>query len=138
MPIYEYRCSSCGFQKEFLQKVTDPLKTVCPECNKQTFSKMLTAAGFQLKGSGWYATDFRNSGAKPAAKPDAKSTTTAGGSDKSSTTTSDGKDQSSTGTSDGKDSAKSDAKSDAQSGGKPESKTESKSEAVSSGAGVRP
>lgn len=138
MPIYEYRCSSCGFQKEFLQKVTDPLKTVCPECNKQTFSKMLTAAGFQLKGSGWYATDFRNSGAKPAAKPDAKSTTTAGGNDKSSTTTSDGKDQSSTGTSDGKDSAKSDAKSDAQSGGKPESKTESKSEAVSSGAGVRP
>jgi putative FmdB family regulatory protein len=140
MPIYEYRCSSCGFQKEFLQKVTDPLKTVCPECNKQTFSKMLTAAGFQLKGSGWYATDFRNSGAKPAAKSDAKSTTTAGGNDKSSTTTSDGKDKSSTTTSDGKDKGgtKSDAKSDAQSGGKSESKTESKSEAVSSEADVRP
>lgn len=144
MPIYEYRCSSCGFQKEFLQKITDPLKTVCPECNKQTFSKMLTAAGFQLKGSGWYATDFRNSGAKPAAKSDAKSATTAGGNDKSSTTTSDAKDKSSTTTSDGKDkgSTTSGAKSDAQSGGKSESKTESKteskSEAVSSGADVRP
>jgi putative FmdB family regulatory protein len=72
MPIYEYRCSSCGFQKEFLQKVTDPLMTLCPECGKQTFSKMLTAAGFQLKGSGWYATDFKNSGAKPAAKAESK------------------------------------------------------------------
>ena len=72
MPIYEYRCSSCGFQKEFLQKLTDPVMTVCPECHRQTFSKMLTAAGFQLKGSGWYATDFRNSGTKPAAKPESK------------------------------------------------------------------
>ena len=72
MPIYEYRCSSCGFQKEYLQKVTDPVKSVCPECNKKTFTKMLSAAGFQLKGSGWYATDFKNSGAKPAAKTEAK------------------------------------------------------------------
>jgi len=70
MPIYEYRCSSCGFQKEYLRKISDPLMTDCPECGKQTFSKMLTAAGFQLKGSGWYATDFRNGGAKPAAKVD--------------------------------------------------------------------
>src|SRR5258708_15982235 len=70
MPIYEYRCSSCGFQKEYLQKVTDPVKTVCPECGKKTFSKMLTAAGFHLKGSGWYATDFRNP--KPAAKTESK------------------------------------------------------------------
>ena len=70
MPIYEYRCSSCGFQKEYLQKLSDPLLTQCPECKKNTFSKMLSAAGFQLKGSGWYATDFKNSGssAKPAAK----------------------------------------------------------------------
>jgi len=70
MPIYEYRCSSCGFQKEYLQKVTDPVMTVCPECGGSTFSKMLTAAGFQLKGSGWYATDFRNpaSAAKSAEK----------------------------------------------------------------------
>ena len=68
MPIYEYRCSSCSFQKEYLQKVSDPLLSLCPECGKQTFGKMLTAAGFQLKGGGWYATDFKNSGAKPAAK----------------------------------------------------------------------
>jgi putative FmdB family regulatory protein len=68
MPIYEYRCSTCGFQKEYLQKLSDPLFTLCPACSKQTFGKMLTAAGFQLKGSGWYATDFKNSGAKPAVK----------------------------------------------------------------------
>jgi putative FmdB family regulatory protein len=68
VPIYEYRCSSCGFQKEYLQKVSDPLMSVCPECSNETFGKMLTAAGFQLKGGGWYATDFKNSGAKPAAK----------------------------------------------------------------------
>ena len=66
MPIYEYRCSSCGFQKEYLQKVNDPVMSVCPQCNKSTFSKMVTAAGFQLKGSGWYATDFRNNAKKPA------------------------------------------------------------------------
>lgn len=66
MPIYEYRCASCGFQNEYLQKVSDPLLTVCPECGKETFKKLLTAAGFQLKGSGWYATDFKSGGAKPA------------------------------------------------------------------------
>jgi len=70
MPIYEYRCSACGHQQEFLQKVSDAPLTVCPQCGKPTFSKMVTAAGFQLKGSGWYATDFKNSG-KP--KPDSKS-----------------------------------------------------------------
>src|ERR1700738_2899396 len=67
MPIYEYRCESCGHQQEFLQKVSDAPLTVCTKCGKPTFSKMVTAAGFQLKGSGWYATDFRNSGAKPKA-----------------------------------------------------------------------
>ena len=67
MPIYEYRCSDCGFQKEYLQKVSDPLMSVCPSCNRATFTKMLTAAGFQLKGSGWYATDFKGGKAsKPA------------------------------------------------------------------------
>ena len=68
MPIYEYRCSACGFQNDYLQKVSDPVLTVCPECHKETLAKQLTAAGFQLKGSGWYATDFKGSGAKPAAK----------------------------------------------------------------------
>lgn len=65
MPIYEYRCASCGFEDEYLQKVTATLLTECPECGKATFSKKLTAAGFQLKGSGWYATDFKGSGSKP-------------------------------------------------------------------------
>lgn len=64
MPIYEYRCEACGFQKEFLQKMSDAMLTTCPECQKETFSKMLSAAGFQLKGSGWYATDFKG-GTKP-------------------------------------------------------------------------
>ena len=69
MPIYEYKCSECGFQEEFLQKHSDPKLTVCPSCGKETFNKLLSAAGFQLKGSGWYATDFKGGGAKPAAKP---------------------------------------------------------------------
>ncbi len=68
MPIYEYRCSECGFQKEFLQKHSDAKLTTCPECGKESFSKMLTAAGFQLKGSGWYASDFKGGAAKPEAK----------------------------------------------------------------------
>lgn len=66
MPIYEYKCLECGFQDEFLQKVSEPPKTVCPSCGRETFKKLLSAAGFQLKGSGWYVTDFRNSGGKPS------------------------------------------------------------------------
>ncbi len=72
MPLYEYRCSACGHQQEFLQKWSDAPLTVCTSCGQSTFQKMLTAAGFQLKGSGWYATDFKNSGGKSAAKADAK------------------------------------------------------------------
>lgn len=79
MPIYEYRCEACGFQKEFLQRINDAQLKDCPECGKQSFTKMVTAAGFQLKGSGWYATDFKNKGgAKPAdstKKDEAKSET---------------------------------------------------------------
>lgn len=78
MPIYEYRCEACGHQKEFLQRISDAPLTLCPECGKPRFSKMLSAAGFHLKGTGWYATDFKNSGAKPAAKQDK----TAAGQDK--------------------------------------------------------
>ena len=59
MPIYAYRCDTCGFAKDVLQKVSDPLLTVCPSCGAETFRKQVTAAGFQLKGSGWYATDFK-------------------------------------------------------------------------------
>ncbi|HEX5091421.1 MAG TPA: zinc ribbon domain-containing protein [Burkholderiales bacterium] len=74
MPIYEYRCEACGFQEEYLQKISEPPKTVCPSCGKAAFRKLLSAAGFQLKGSGWYATDFK--GGKPAA--DAKAGAKAG------------------------------------------------------------
>ena len=73
MPIYAYRCESCGFGKDVLQKISDPQLTQCPECGKDTFRKQVTAAGFQLKGSGWYVTDFRggNGGTSAPAKPDA-------------------------------------------------------------------
>lgn len=69
MPIYAYKCGSCGHAKDVLQKVSDAPLTTCPACGADSFSKQLTAAGFQLKGSGWYVTDFRgNSGAAaPAA-----------------------------------------------------------------------
>jgi putative FmdB family regulatory protein len=65
MPIYAYRCSACGHSKDVLQKMSDPVLSVCPVCGKSTFEKQVTAAGFQLKGSGWYVTDFRG-GPKPA------------------------------------------------------------------------
>jgi putative FmdB family regulatory protein len=60
MPIYEYRCEACGHQEEFLQRVSEPTLTDCPACHKPTFRKLPSAAGFHLKGSGWYATDFTN------------------------------------------------------------------------------
>jgi putative FmdB family regulatory protein len=71
MPIYEYRCAACGHKLEALQKFTEAPLSDCPVCGKSSLSKLVSVAGFQLKGSGWYATDFKNSGAKPAAKSDA-------------------------------------------------------------------
>ena len=68
MPIYEYRCAECGQEHEVLQKVSEPPLTVCPACGKPALQKQLSAAGFQLKGSGWYATDFKGSPKKPAEK----------------------------------------------------------------------
>ena len=62
MPIYAYKCSACGHAKDVLQKISDAPLSVCPECGQSTFSKQVTAAGFQLKGSGWYVTDFRGNG----------------------------------------------------------------------------
>tara|TARA_B110000503_G_scaffold131904_1_gene207195 strand:+ start:178 stop:492 length:315 start_codon:yes stop_codon:yes gene_type:complete len=59
MPIYAYKCDSCGFAKDVLQKLSDPALSICPSCNVGSFKKQVTAAGFQLKGSGWYATDFK-------------------------------------------------------------------------------
>jgi len=64
MPIYAYRCAACGHAKDVLQKLSDPPLTVCPSCGASSFAKQVTAAGFQLKGSGWYATDFKSNGAK--------------------------------------------------------------------------
>ncbi len=63
MPIYAYRCSACGHAKDVLQKLSDPVLSTCPACGAEAFAKQVTAAGFQLKGSGWYVTDFKGGGA---------------------------------------------------------------------------
>jgi putative FmdB family regulatory protein len=70
MPIYAYKCGSCGHAKDVLQKLSDPPLAVCPVCGAAAFAKQVTAAGFQLKGSGWYATDFRNGSSGAPAKND--------------------------------------------------------------------
>ncbi len=88
MPIYAYRCSACGHAKDVLQKLSDPTLSTCPACGAETFSKQVTAAGFQLKGSGWYATDFRNSGS--TGSPAAGATTATSPASTSSTTPSEG------------------------------------------------
>jgi putative FmdB family regulatory protein len=105
MPIYEYRCEACGHQEEFLQRVSEPPLSDCPVCHKATFTKLLSAAGFQLKGSGWYATDFKNKTTKPAEKK-------------------------AEGKSEAKTETKTDTKTDTKTETKPEKKTESKSEAA--------
>jgi len=66
MPIYAYKCDACGHAKDVLQKISDPVLTDCPACGAASFKKQVTAAGFQLKGSGWYVTDFRGGNAAPA------------------------------------------------------------------------
>jgi putative FmdB family regulatory protein len=99
MPIYAYRCESCGHAKDVLQKMSDPVLSTCPACGAETFKKQLTAAGFQLKGSGWYVTDFRggsggaastatgataaaaSSDAAPAASSSSESTSSSSGGD---------------------------------------------------------
>jgi putative FmdB family regulatory protein len=71
MPIYAYRCSNCGHAQDVLQRMSDPVLSVCPACGQSTYVKQVTAAGFQLKGSGWYVTDFRgDKKAAPAADAD--------------------------------------------------------------------
>jgi len=73
MPIYEYKCSSCGQKKEVLQKLSDAPLTQCPACGKATLDKLISAAGFHLKGSGWYATDFKGGASRAGnEKDDAK------------------------------------------------------------------
>jgi putative FmdB family regulatory protein len=71
MPIYAYRCSECGHAKDVLQKMSDPVLSICPACGASAFTKQVTAAGFQLKGSGWYVTDFKGDGKPPKAADDA-------------------------------------------------------------------
>lgn len=73
MPIYAYRCEACGFEKDVLQKMSDAPLTECPSCGQASFAKQVTAAGFQLKGSGWYATDFRGGASASAQQPAAAS-----------------------------------------------------------------
>ncbi len=63
MPIYAYRCAACGHSRDVLQKMSDPVLSTCPVCGADQFQKQVTAAGFQLKGSGWYATDFKGGNA---------------------------------------------------------------------------
>ena len=78
MPIYEYRCAACGHQEDHLQKLSEAPLSKCPACGKKKYQKQLTAAGFQLKGSGWYASDFKGAGKKPEdKKPEAKTETKA-------------------------------------------------------------
>ena len=78
MPIYEYRCASCGTTHEVLQKISEAPPTACPTCRADALTKVVSAAGFHLKGSGWYATDFKN-GSKPATKTETKAETASEG-----------------------------------------------------------
>ena len=87
MPIYAYRCEACGFAKDILQKISDAPLTDCEACGKSAMKKQLTAAGFQLKGSGWYVTDFRNNGNNGgAAKPKTDAGDSSGGGEAASDT----------------------------------------------------
>lgn len=115
MPIYEYQCKSCGMKRDFLRKMSDPPLTTCPECGKESLQKMLTAAGFQLKGTGWYVTDFKD-GSKAVVPPPAAS-----GENKGASAT----ELKAEPGSDSKTESKPDSKSES----KPEAKAESKSEA---------
>jgi putative FmdB family regulatory protein len=118
MPIYEYQCKSCGMKRDFLRKMSDPPLTTCPECGKETMQKMLTAAGFQLKGTGWYVTDFKDGGKAVVPPP-------AAGGDNKGAPAAESKTESG---SDSKTDAKTDSKADSKPEAKPAAKTESKSE----------
>ena len=86
MPIYAYKCGSCGHAKDVLQKISDPQLTECPACGASTFNKQLTAAGFQLKGSGWYATDFKGGSTSATATTAASGAEASSGSSETATT----------------------------------------------------
>jgi putative FmdB family regulatory protein len=103
MPIYEYLCSACGHTEDHLLRLSDAPLTKCPACGKKKYEKQLTAAGFQLKGSGWYATDFKGGKKPDSATPEAKA--------------------------EGKADDKAEAKPEAKTEAKAETKTEAKTEA---------
>ena len=86
MPIYAYKCSACGHAQDVLQKISDKPLSVCPQCGQSTYSKQVTAAGFQLKGSGWYVSDFRDKG-KPATASSSTSADSGSSSGSASSTT---------------------------------------------------
>ena len=88
MPIYEYECKACGYRHEAIQKMSDQPLVECPSCHKPELKKLISAAGFRLKGSGWYETDFKNSGKKPAAK-EASTTASSGSSSTAGSSSSD-------------------------------------------------
>jgi len=125
MPIYEYRCSACGHELEALQKFSDAPLSICPSCNANALVKLMSAAGFQLKGSGWYVTDFKGGGAKPASKKaDAESKGETKSEDKGNGATTE------------KSETKGETKSDSKPETKSETKAESKSTPPASGTGT--
>lgn len=73
MPIYEYECKACGHRMEAIQKISDDPLTDCPECSQGQLKKLISAAGFRLKGGGWYETDFKSGKKKNLAKDSGKS-----------------------------------------------------------------
>lgn len=125
MPIYAYKCAECSHQMDVIRKVSDPPLLDCPSCGKPALVKQITAAGFQLKGAGWYVTDFRDQGSgkkKDGAKPDEKATTEQ---------SADSKGESKTEASESKTEAKRDTGADAKTAAKSDTKTESKSDSKS-------
>ena len=128
MPIYAYRCTDCGFEKDVMRKVIDPLLTTCPECKTESFVKQLTAPAFQLKGSGWYVTDFKggakSSDAESESKPEGK---TESKPDAKTESKPEGKPDAK---SEAKTEAKTEAKSESKSEGKTEAKTETKTDST--------
>ena len=77
MPIYDFQCTSCGYKDELMRKISEPTTTNCPKCSKETFAKMLSAPSFQLSGSGWYASDFKDKKSNNSVNPDKTETTSA-------------------------------------------------------------
>ena len=122
MPIYAYKCAECGHELDVIRKVSDPPLTECPNCSKPALVKQVTAAGFHLKGGGWYVTDFRDGGSgkkKEAGKPDEKAKADQAADSKTETKT------------DTRTDTKTDGAADSKSAAKTEAKTESKSEPAS-------